>query len=512
MMSLSRASRVLALLFLLAAPGYGLEDGTMELEALSRRLRPSVVEILGTIESSGDTSYGTGFVLREPSLVVTNAHVIRGVAQVMVRTWEGALLASVEVLHVDEKVDLAVLRVTGLKLEPLDLAASSLPPVGERVLAIGHPRGYEFTVSDGIVSAVRRLDEKGVELIQTTAPISPGSSGGPLVNMEGRVVGVCSLTLTEGQNINFAVPAREVGPVLDRALRIEAALADEDPTALPPRQLARMVRAYRLEGDLTRATELVRRALPVYPRDPGLLGEAAEVAWARGNYDEVRALIDRIETIDPDYAPAHQLRAAYLAQNGECPAAIGEAERALAGDLGETARAEAHAVLAECLGRKGDVAAALDHVELALEDGAIAALPDYHALRAFLLQASGREEAADAAALAALEAARWDPLVVAALRERGLPRLLEIVSYRAREEDGRRIVRGVVRNRGPVPIEQILVSAEGFDGGEVLVATGTSTVSPERLVPGQSGAFEIALSGNPAEIASLSVRVVDYQE
>ena len=512
-MNFGRLSCALLLMPLaMAAPGRAGAGATTELEKLSARLRPSVVEILGTIESNGDTSYGTGFVLREPSLVVTNAHVVRGVAQVMVRTWEGALLASVEVLHVDEKVDLAVLRVTGLKLTPLELADSALPPVGETVLAIGHPRGYEFTVSDGIVSAVRALDDQGVELIQTTAPISPGSSGGPLVDMGGRVVGVCSLTLTEGQNINFAVPAREVGPVIDRALSIEAALTREDPTALPARQLVAMIRAHRQKGDLTRATDLVRRALPIHPRNLDLLAEAAEVAWARGNFEEVRALIDRLLGLDPDYAPARQLQAAYLAQNGECEGAIVAAERALKGELSETTRAEAHAVLAECLGRQGEVRSALDHVELALESGEIAALPDYHALRAFLLQASGQDAAADAAALAALEAAQWDPLVVAALRERGLPRLLEIVSYRAREEAGRRVVRGVVRNRGPVPLERILVSAEGFDGAEVLVATGTSTVSPERLVPGQSGAFEIDLSGNPAEIASLSVRVVDYQE
>ena len=491
---------------------WGDPGGDEPLGTLSEKVRPSVVEIIGTLEASGDTSYGTGFAVREPNLILTNAHVVRGVSQVMVRTWEGALLASVEVLHVNETVDLALLRVTGLHLRPLPLASESVPEVGVRVVAVGHPRGYEFTVSDGIVSATRRLEEGGIELIQTTAPISPGSSGGPLFDLEGRVVGVCSLTLTEGQNINFAVPVREVGPVIAEALRIEKALQKEDPSSLPADALAHLVRRHREAGDLARAHSLVRRALMVHPGSLPLLAEAAEVAWSRGEYQQVKNLVDELGRLAPDFAPGHELRAAYLAQMGQCEDAIGEARISLAGELDQRQAAEAHAVLAECLGRMGQIDEALTHVDQALASGEISSLPDYHALKAFLLHAQGRAEEADSAALAALEAAQWDPLVVAALRERGLPRLVEVVSFKGGRQGDSYIVRGVIRNRGPVPVEKVIVTAEGFDGAELMVATGSATVSPVRLVPGQSGAFKVLLEGDSPSIEKVMVRVVDYAD
>jgi Tfp pilus assembly protein PilF len=475
-------------------------------------VRASVVEVLGTVEGSGDTSYGTGFAVRDGSLVVTNAHVLRGVKSPMVRTWDGALLASVEVLLQDDAIDLGVLRVKGLRAEPLAVADGPVPPVGTRVVAVGHPRGYEFTVSDGIVSAARTLEEGGPELIQTTAPISPGSSGGPLLDMAGRVVGVCSLTLTEGQNINFAVPAARIAPALAQALDIERGLAQGDPERMPPDALAQLVRRHRESGDLARASDLVQRALGSNPKSLVLLLEAAEVAWSRGNYSEVEGYLARIGAVRPDWAPARQVRAALHAQSGRCKEAESEARAALAGALGPAQAAEAHAVLAECLAKDGRVEEALAHADAALTSEKIAALPDYHALRAFLLQARGRPDEADREALTALERANWDPLVVAALRERGLPRLVDIESKKLGRDAGATVVRGVVRNRGPVPLNDVTLTAEGRDDSGLVVATGTAKITPARLVPGQTGAFRIVLEGSPADATDVSVRVVDYRE
>ncbi len=325
-----------------------------DLSVLSARVRPSVVEVLGTVDATGETSYGTGFVLRERGLVVTNAHVVRGVSQVMVRTIDGALLASVDVLEADPDVDVAVLRVTGLAAPPLE-AALDAPDVGTRVLAIGHPRGYEFTVSDGIVSARRSLDSHpDLDLIQTTAPISPGSSGGPLLDLAGRVVGICSMTLMEGQNINFAVPVQQVLPVVDRALGFERALEADTPSNLAdPGALAAWIRRYRERGQLVRAGELTRRALARHPRNLALLTEAAEVAWARDSLPELEAFVRQMVRIDPDFGPALQLEAVHLAETGRCEQAIGVAKRALMAGLEAPRAAAAHAVLADCLARAG---------------------------------------------------------------------------------------------------------------------------------------------------------------
>lgn len=480
---------------------------------LASRAELSVVEILGKIDGSGDSSYGTGFVLLEPSLVLTNAHVVRGVEEPMVRTREGALLASVKVLDADAKTDLALLRVIGLQGRPLILAPGNPPEVGTPVVAVGHPRGYEFTVSEGIVSALRALDPGGVELIQTTAPISPGSSGGPLFDLAGRVVGVCSLTLTEGQNINFAVPAAAVRPFLERALEVERALLRKsDPGSLSPAPLARVVRSHREGGDLVLAGDLVRRALATHPRSPELLTEAAEVAWSRGNFPEVRSLLDQMERVAPGYPPGRQIRSALLAQEGKCEAAAGEARAALALGLAPQPAAEAHAVLAECLGKMGQPQAALEEIDQALSAASISILPDYHALRAFLLQAVGREEEADREAVVALELSSWDPLVVLALRERGLPRLVEVVSYSQAREGAGLVVTGVVRNRGPVAVTEVQLTAEGLDAAGQVVATGSALATPQRLVPGQTGSFRIVLQGAAGQTPRLEVRVVDFKE
>lgn len=482
------------------------------LEALARRVRSSVVEILGAVEGTEDTSYGTGFVMRESNLVVTNAHVVRGVPQVMVRTFGGALLASVSVLHVDESVDLAVLRVIGLDARPLGAAELATPTVGTPVVTVGHPRGYEFTMSDGIVSALRALEDGGPTLIQTTVPISPGSSGGPLLDAQGQVVGVCSLTLMEGQNINFAVPVARVMPVLDRALAIERALQASAPEGLDEDAIVALARRHRAAGDLVRASDVVRRALEVRGSSVPLLIEAAEIAWTRGSEAEVEAILKRIERLSPGNADGRRIRAASLAQQGACDAAMVEARAVLDGGATPRHAAEAHAILADCLARQGNVALALSHVERALEDERIAVMPDYHALRALLLQSSGRPDDADREAILALELSEWNDRVVAMLRERGLPRVLEVTSFRHAREGDIEIVRGVVRHRGTLEVIEIRVTAEGVDASGRIVATGTSATVPDRLVPGQTASFRIALDGLVEDIERVIVRVIDYRD
>lgn len=480
---------------------------------LAEQVRPSVVEIVGTVSASGDTSYGTGFVLREPNLVVTNAHVVRGVENLRVQTWQGGALVSIEVLLIETDIDLAVLRVRGLDSRPLAVGEQALPAVGTAVIAVGHPRGYEFTVSEGIVSAVRKLDEAGPTMIQMTTPISPGSSGGPLLDLQGRVVGVCSLTLTEGQNINFAIPVGELPPVLDKALSIERALRVPESSTLPVEALVALVQKQRTKGDLESAARLAERALQNHPRHVPLLLEAAEIAFSRGGFVELGALLDRILAVAPGNGPALQIRAAMFAEQGNCPAAQREAEQALASaGLDARQRAEAHAVLAECLGYGSDPAAALRHIDQALAYAEIAKLPDYHVLRALLLLALGRAQEADDAAVTALTRSDWDPMVVAALRERGLPRLTEVVTFQRERGPAGESVVGVVRNRGPIAIEELAVTAEGKNREGLVVATGTANAVPKRLVPGATGSFRVELQGVLDAIATLEVRVVDFKE
>ena len=174
----------------------------------------STLTVLVYDEFGQPLGLGSGFVVA-PGLVVTNAHVVVGASDVLVRPIGDAVPARVTVIEqFDEVVDLAVLRVDDLALPPLTIASDAVASVGDTVFAVGSPLGLEGTFSQGIVSGYRTVS--GASLIQITAPISPGSSGGPVLDTEGRVVGVAVGTYSSGQNLNFAVPVATLADVMAR--------------------------------------------------------------------------------------------------------------------------------------------------------------------------------------------------------------------------------------------------------------------------------------------------------
>lgn len=179
------------------------------LPELVRRIKPSVVSIV-TYDFKGEKlSRGSGF-FTSPDRVVTNRHVLEGAYKAEIHTVNDLTYNVKGVLAVDGEGDIALLQVDippGIA-SPLNLIRTS-PLEGESIVVIGNPLGLEGSISNGIVSAVRDIPNFG-RIIQITAPISPGSSGSPVINMRGEVVGVATLQLTDGQSLNFAVPSARV--------------------------------------------------------------------------------------------------------------------------------------------------------------------------------------------------------------------------------------------------------------------------------------------------------------
>lgn len=181
------------------------------LPALVKRVKPSVVAI-ATYDASGEALMtGSGFFLA-PGQVVTNLHVIRGAARAEIKTLDGKgkVYPVSGALAIDEEGDLALLGVD----MPLDRVRSTelardLPDEGEQIFVIGNPLKLEGSVSDGIVSAVREVPNS-YRIIQITAPISHGNSGSPVFNLRGQVLGVVTVKVTNGQNINLAIAAARV--------------------------------------------------------------------------------------------------------------------------------------------------------------------------------------------------------------------------------------------------------------------------------------------------------------
>jgi tetratricopeptide (TPR) repeat protein len=202
--------------------------GPETLPELVKRVKPTVVAI-ATYDSQGEALMtGSGFFLR-PGQVVTNLHVIRGASRSEIKTLDGKgrVFRVAGTLAVDEEGDLALLSVE----MPFDSSwrprsselARALPDEGEQIVVIGNPLKLEGSVTDGIVSAVREVPNVG-KIIQITAPISHGNSGSPVFNMKGQVVGVVTIKVTNGQNINLAIGAGRVEQLRAGQLRSLSAL------------------------------------------------------------------------------------------------------------------------------------------------------------------------------------------------------------------------------------------------------------------------------------------------
>jgi len=206
----------------------GLQTKTMDPADLFRAASPAVVRVEVCDRDFRPTGQGSGFLVSEDGLVVTNYHVIED-AQLATVLLSNELRCIVEgVVAWDRSADLALLKIQGKKLPCLEVSSPALrrsssgpseasvqplPEIGAKVYAIGSPKGLTNTLSEGLVSGHREI-RLGLQAIQTTAAISPGSSGGPLLTADGKVAGVTTLFLQGGQNLNFAVPADRVAKLI----------------------------------------------------------------------------------------------------------------------------------------------------------------------------------------------------------------------------------------------------------------------------------------------------------
>jgi hypothetical protein len=179
---------------------------------IAKNCLPSTVSIILENKYKQPIALGSGFII-ERGKIVTNLHVIEGAKYGYVLVNGEAIKHKVEgYISIDKKNDIAILSVPTITKSPL-LLSDKKQSIGERIYAIGNPKGLSGTISEGIISGIRNLEDK--ELIQITAPISPGSSGGPVVNNSGEVIGIAVGTINSGQNLNFAIPSRIINQLAE---------------------------------------------------------------------------------------------------------------------------------------------------------------------------------------------------------------------------------------------------------------------------------------------------------
>lgn len=178
---------------------------------IATRARPAVV-LVTALAQDQTIGQGSGFFVSADGRLVTNRHVVEGADRLRVELSTGEVYDRVFYVSGDERRDLVILRIPVSTATPLSVSDERDIEVGDPVYVIGNPMGLDGTFSDGLVSAKRTVD--GVSLLQISAPISPGSSGGPVLNAAGDVVGVATSSVRDGQNLNMAVPARYAAGLL----------------------------------------------------------------------------------------------------------------------------------------------------------------------------------------------------------------------------------------------------------------------------------------------------------
>jgi S1-C subfamily serine protease len=191
---------------------------------ISKKASPSVVTI-GNIDYTGNiVSHGSGFIVRENGVIVTNYHVIEKANNLLVKLHTGEKYYVSGIIFMSADRDIAVLKINVANLPFVTIGESKNLEVGAKTIAIGSPMGLEGTVSSGIISQIRPTNNLSV--IQTTTPITYGSSGGPLLNMYGEVIGINTSIYEGNGSIGFAIPIHQIQILRYDELPIQLSMHD----------------------------------------------------------------------------------------------------------------------------------------------------------------------------------------------------------------------------------------------------------------------------------------------
>jgi len=302
-MTLKIYPRLLPVLFLLLLASSVQAQST--LPELVRRVKPSVVAITTYDANNEALMTGSGF-FTSPGQVVTNLHVVRGASRAEIKTLDGKgrVYPVTGTLAVDEEGDLVLLNID-MPLErvrTIDLA-KSLPDEGEQIFVIGNPLKLEGSVSDGIVSAIREVPDVG-RIIQITAPISHGNSGSPVFNLHGQVLGVVTVKVTNGQNINLAIWASRVAQLKPDKLHPLSELSTK-----PKTELAESLYRTGLEslwlGNYDNAVGYFENAVNKNPRRAEAWVQVGYCKLKQGKSQEAIRAYQQALQLKPDNAEVH---------------------------------------------------------------------------------------------------------------------------------------------------------------------------------------------------------------
>ena len=269
----------------------------------------SAVVYVGIIGSDGkEFGQGSGFFMDERAYVATNLHVIYDADDVTVKTASGKVYRIKNVICTDVESDLVVFSLKGISETQNFLTVSNnLPEVGDEIIAVGNPMGLEQTVSNGIISAKRNLPDFG-DVYQITAPVSPGSSGGPVMNYDGNLVGVVRLQYKEGQNLNFIVPVSKLAKLLKKPRVMAFAEWKKSGLSTVPDSASGMISLgylYFSNKDYKKALECAAIAIKKEPKSAKGYYLAGQSSYALENYEYAFKAMKYAATLDEKMQSVH---------------------------------------------------------------------------------------------------------------------------------------------------------------------------------------------------------------
>lgn len=290
---------IIPIILIILSPAVSFADA----ERIFKENSKAVVVVVAYDEKGKAISQGSGFVVRADGAVVTNCHVISKARSIKVKA--GVKVLNVEgVIHADKENDLIILKVKGKNLPVVKVGSIEKANIGEKVYVISSPQGLENTISDGILSGVREIDEKR-KILQITAPVSKGSSGGPVFNTNGEVIGIATFIIEEAQNLNFAMPVNIIKDKISS--KKLTALKDSEIEDYKKTAEYWFYRGYYLAeaGLYKEAIDAFKQAIRIKPDDAEAHYNLGVTYGKSGMFREEKEAYKKAIRIQPDYAKAH---------------------------------------------------------------------------------------------------------------------------------------------------------------------------------------------------------------
>ena len=290
---------------------------------LVKKVKPSVVLISTFDKDNKPIAQGSGFFIDNKGRLITNHHVIEGAYSATIKTSTGKEYPVQGIVAKDTEADIVklVVNLPDANMTFLNLC-ENLPSEGEDIFVIGNPLGLESTVSSGIVSAVRDIPAFG-KIFQITAPVSSGSSGSPVINSKGEVIGIATLIFTEGQNLNFAIPSEKILALKETAKipLLEEYTAGTTDVNDAKKLLYKGVDKY-LEKNWTAALTYFQQVVADDPNNVLALCSVGDCYNKLCQYIKAIEAYKQAVRIKPDFAEAHYNLAVFFCQIGKYQEAV----------------------------------------------------------------------------------------------------------------------------------------------------------------------------------------------